>query len=120
MYDFPDGFAASDISALDYLRVWIFYTGQIRCAGPGIKFVEDFVIEGAGFEAAHLTFGIIDIAKSYSFGWTGLFAGSFDLAVADRLSRFFGIDPGAIDALDAVGALFHNTAVAYGNIGVIL
>ena len=80
---------------------------------------EHRVIERVLFELGNFAFGIIDVAENYGFGRAGLLAGSLDFIRADGTVFFFGIDADGVDALNAIGALFHDPTPAHGDLGVI-
>ncbi|CAD77715.1 hypothetical protein-transmembrane prediction [Rhodopirellula baltica SH 1] len=64
-------------------------------------------------------FGIRDVAELDRIGWASSLASGDDFTIANRTAAVFAsVDLGVLDALDTVGALFHDPTTANGDIGV--
>src|SRR5208337_1016610 len=85
---------------------------------PGIQFTEQRVIALLRFQLGNTAVRIVGVAENNSFGGAGRFASGHDFAVADRAALLFRFDAPVVDALHAVGALFHDAAAAHGDFGI--
>src|SRR5262249_62262497 len=69
-------------------------------------------------EPPHAAAGIVEIAEDDRARRAGLLAGSYHLAIGYRPAGDLGIDAGARDPLDAIGALFHHATRTHADLGV--
>src|SRR5919108_2951584 len=108
------------LSILLDLRIWVREFRKIGGSRSGIKLGEQRVVERAGLELSHPALGIVEIAKGDRLGRASRLAGGNDIAIADTVAFFLGLDPGCIDPLHAVSALLHHAAVTDRDLGIFL
>src|SRR5678815_2707282 len=93
--------------------------GQIGRARARVQFAEQTIVPRLRFQSRNATPWITDVAEHDRIGRARGLACRNDVAVANPASFLLGRDAGAIDALNAVRALFHDAAAAHGDIGII-
>src|SRR5690348_5547863 len=108
----PAGMTGRRSSLALQRRVGIAHAVQIRGAGAGIELGEERVVVRLRGETAHRVGLVVAVAEGDRLGRAGGLAGGDDLARADRPVLGLGVAPGAGDALDAIGAFFHDAAGA--------
>ena len=91
---------------------------EIRRPRPGVQLLEERVIERLLLQGRDLRGRVVDVAEDERLGRADLLAGRPDLAVPERAVLALGVDPGAVDPLDAVGALLHDAERPDGDVRV--
>ena len=101
-------------------RIRIAQFGQIGGARPRVQFAQHAVIERMRFEFRDAAVADRSMSpNTMASRGTSLLAGGADFAVADAAGpRSSRRDAGGADALDAVGAFFHDAAPAHGDFGL--
>src|SRR4051812_26090243 len=92
--------------------------GQVGRSRPRVQIFKQPVV---ALELLHLRdarFRIVEIAKDDRVGRAGRGAGGDHFTVLDAAVLALGVDARVVDALDAVGALFHHAAAADGHVRV--
>ena len=86
---------------------------HVKSQGIGIPVVQ-FLL----FHPGHTAVRVVEIAEDDGLGGTRLLARGHNVAIANLPAFPFGIDLRFVDALHAVGALFHHAAAAHADVGV--
>src|SRR5215469_10871491 len=101
------------------LRVRIAQAGQVSGARPGVEIGQQAVVQLFGFHFRHAAVGIVGVAEHDGLGGARGLAGRLDFAFPHGAPFLFGLDLGVIDALYAVGALFHDAPAAHRHVRVV-
>src|SRR5579862_8177369 len=100
------------------LRIGIPYARQIRGPRARIQFLEQAVIARLRLELRNAARLVVDVAEDDRFRGARLLARGDDFAVVHGTILFFGLNLRRVDALHAVGALFHHAAAADGDVRI--
>src|ERR1700678_3785429 len=100
------------------LRVGVAQAPQIGGSGPHVQVVEEAIVAGLRLELRHAALGIVDVSENDSLRGTSLGAGRCNFAIGDAAVFLLGLNFGHVDALDAIGTLFHDAAAADRDVGI--
>src|SRR5437588_9184212 len=106
------------LSAISQLRIHISDRGEIRSARTCVELAEERVVSDLGLQLRDAAVRIVQIAKDNRLRRTGLLTGGLNFAVLDPAILFFRLNPGAVDSLHAVRALFHHAAASHRHVGI--
>src|SRR5690606_33679853 len=104
--------AERELRVVGHLGIRIAQLAEVAGARANVEVAEQGVVVLAGLGLGDGALGILDVAEDDRLGRAGLFTGNLDGAVGDehvggRAGGGLALDLGLLDALDAVGALFH-------------
>src|ERR1700710_494383 len=107
-------------AALVETRSGVLDIREIGGARPRPQMPEQRVVALVGFLMIDRRILLVKVAEGDGASWASALAGGLDLVQPDRTVFPFGGPPCAADALNAVGALFHNAACPHCDIRVFL
>src|SRR5579885_1685605 len=100
------------------LRVRIPDLGQVCGTRPSVQVLQQAIIAVLCFQLGNLTAGIVDVAESDGACRARLLASRLQFEILNFAALALRIDAMVINSLNAIGALFHDAAAAYGDIRV--
>src|SRR5579883_1077246 len=105
--------------SLHHLRIRITDRREVGRPGPRVQVAEERIVERGALELRDLAIRIVDVAEDNRLGRASRLTCRQNVAVVNRSSSLLGIDPGSVDPLDTVGALFHHPALADGDVWIV-
>src|ERR1700733_4545110 len=100
------------------VRIGIGQPREVGGARPGAEITQERVAVRLPTPRVHLRVGIVKVAEPDRLRRACGLAGRDRLAVLDAAVLLLGGTAGAADALDAIGALFHDPAGAHRYVGI--
>ena len=110
---------AGHLGSAGKLGIGVAQLGQIGRTWSGVEFGQQTVLAWFSSALRDATLCVIDIAERNGLRRAQLDTSGNDFAVADRAVFFFGVYANSVDALNAVGAFFHDAAIANRDVRVI-
>src|ERR1700676_815093 len=107
--------AAGRRSYLLQFRIRIANSRKIRRPRGSVQLTEDRIGASLRLEFSHAAVEVVGVAKHDGLRRAGGLASSYDFPVTDFAVLLFCFDSRVVDALHAVGALFHDAAAAHGD-----